>query len=221
MEPLFYKFWDNIINSFRGANLKWHLVAIALTYMLVASGFDWNYYQLLLGTPLYYFAFTAAAVGGLIPILAPILLLAYGAARKSVRLMTVAFAVAQSAMIGSIISSLYKAFTGRFHPSIAELSHVDISHIFQFGFLRGGIFWGWPSSHTTIAFAMAFALWALYPNNKYIKSAALIYALYIGIGVSMTIHWFSDFAAGAIIGTVIGTVVGGAFAHKLASANHS
>jgi membrane-associated phospholipid phosphatase len=40
---------------------------------------------------------------------------------------------------------------------------------------------------------------------------ALAYAGYIGLGVSMTIHWFSDFAAGAILGAVIGVVVGKAF----------
>jgi hypothetical protein len=39
----------------------------------------------------------------------------------------------------------------------------------------------------------------------------LLYALYIGVGVSMTIHWFSDFVAGAIIGTVIGFTVGNVF----------
>jgi hypothetical protein len=37
------------------------------------------------------------------------------------------------------------------------------------------------------------------------------HALYIGVGVSMTIHWFSDFSAGAIIGTAIGAVVGKSF----------
>ena len=36
---------------------------------------------------------------------------------------------------------------------------------------------------------------------------AVTYALYIGIGVSMTIHWFSDFVAGALIGTIVGVVV--------------
>jgi len=43
---------------------------------------------------------------------------------------------------------------------------------------------------------------------------ALAYACYIGLGVSMTIHWFSDFAAGAIIGTVIGVVVGRGFSSR-------
>jgi membrane-associated phospholipid phosphatase len=40
---------------------------------------------------------------------------------------------------------------------------------------------------------------------------AITYSLYVGIGVSMTIHWFSDFIAGAIIGTVVGVVVGKSF----------
>ena len=44
---------------------------------------------------------------------------------------------------------------------------------------------------------------------------AILYAFYVGIGVSMTIHWFSDFAAGAIIGSVIGAVVGKCFCSKV------
>jgi hypothetical protein len=36
----------------------------------------------------------------------------------------------------------------------------------------------------------------------------ILLPLYIGVGVSMTIHWFSDFVAGAMMGTVIGRVVG-------------
>jgi hypothetical protein len=40
---------------------------------------------------------------------------------------------------------------------------------------------------------------------------ALLYACYVGLGVSMTIHWFSDFVAGAIIGSVVGEVVGKSF----------
>ncbi|MFA5997026.1 MAG: phosphatase PAP2 family protein [Candidatus Paceibacterota bacterium] len=215
MTALFYKFWDNIINSFRGRNLLWHFVAIASTYMLVVSGFDWAYFQLFQGTYIYYFLFSAAAIGGLLPILFPLAVLILGYARKNALLMNTAYATAQAAMLGSIISSTYKAFTGRFHPSIAEISNIDISQIFQFGFLKGGIFWGWPSSHTTIAFAMSAALWALYPKNKLIKTIAALYAFFIGIGVSMNIHWFSDFVAGAIIGIVVGTVVGKAFLHKL------
>jgi len=69
---------------------------------------------------------------------------------------------------------------------------VDISRSFQFGFLRHGIFWGWPSSHTTIAFSIAVTLFVLYPKNLAVRILALLFAFYIGIGVSMSIHWFSD-----------------------------
>jgi membrane-associated phospholipid phosphatase len=54
-------------------------------------------------------------------------------------------------------------------------------------------------------------VFTLFPKHRWLGVAALAYAFYIGIGVSMTIHWFSDFAAGAIIGSVIGVVVGKSF----------
>ena len=87
----------------------------------------------------------------------------------------------------------------------------DISHVFHFGFLRGGVFWGWPSSHTTIAFAMAVTVCTLWPKPWWLGLMAMLYAFYVGFGVSMTIHWYSDFVAGAIIGSVAGTVVGKSF----------
>jgi uncharacterized protein YcfJ len=43
----------------------------------------------------------------------------------------------------------------------------------------------------------------------------LVYALYIGLGVSMTIHWCSDFVAGTILGSVIGVVVGRCFGQEM------
>ena len=55
---------------------------------------------------------------------------------------------------------------------------------------------------------MAVTLFRLFPKQRWLGYVAITYALYIGLGVSMTIHWFSDFSAGAIIGTAIGTVVG-------------
>ena len=58
---------------------------------------------------------------------------------------------------------------------------------------------------------MAAALFQLFPKQRWLGYVAITYALYIGLGVSMTIHWISDFLAGAIIGTVIGAVVGRSF----------
>ena len=58
---------------------------------------------------------------------------------------------------------------------------------------------------------MAVTLFTLFPKQRWLGYVAITYALYIGLGVSMTIHWFSDFAAGAIIGSAIGAVVGKSF----------
>jgi membrane-associated phospholipid phosphatase len=58
---------------------------------------------------------------------------------------------------------------------------------------------------------MAVTLFRLFPKQRWLGYVAITYALFIGIGVSMTIHWFSEFLAGAIIGTAIGAVVGKSF----------
>jgi membrane-associated phospholipid phosphatase len=217
MKSLFYKITENVIGSFRGYSLWFHLAAIISTYIIVVSGFDWKYFLYWRGSETYSILFSAAAVGGLFPVLVPCTLFVFGKIRKDTRLLNAGFALGQAALIGIFISSLYKTFTGRLHPSLASPLVTDITHTFQFGFLRGGIFWGWPSSHTTIAFAMACTLFILYKENKIVKILAIIYALYIGIGVSMTIHWFSDFVAGAIIGTAIGIAVGKSFRERFSS----
>lgn len=213
MKNLFYKFPQNFLKAFRGYNLLWHLLAILLTYIFVTSGFDWWYFTAVGVKSSRTFFFPALAIGGLLPIILPIILFTIGKLRKNSEKIIAGVALGQAAILGSVISSLYKAFTGRIQPSFANLT-TDISRDFNFGFLHHGIFWGWPSSHTTIAFAMAFTLITLYPKFKNLRYAALLYALYIGIAVSLSIHWFSEFIAGAIIGAVIGIVVGKSFRRK-------
>jgi membrane-associated phospholipid phosphatase len=154
--------------------------------------------------------FPAVHIGGLLPIALPLLLLALGIVTGHALTRQTGWAVSQAEIIGAFVAASYKAFTGRVHPSHGA-DGPDLSHVFRFGFLRGGVFWGWPSSHTTIAFAMAGAIFTLFPKQRWLGCAATAYALYVGIGVSMTIHWFSDFTAGAIFGTVIGMVVGKSF----------
>lgn len=211
MKNIFYKFGRNFLDVFRGENLFWHLLAIFLTYILVTSGFDWKYFIFFNGSILQTFLFSAAILGGLLPIFLPIIFYFVGKSNNNTTLQNTAYAIFQAAVLGSIISSIYKAFTGRLQPPLHSGSLVDISHNFQFGFLNHGIFWGWPSSHTTIAFAMALAIFVLYSKNLKVQIFALLFALYIGIGVSMSIHWFSDFVAGAIIGSLVGYIVGKSF----------
>jgi membrane-associated phospholipid phosphatase len=223
MPELFYRLPRNVIAIFSRGNLWWHAVAIVLTLVIVTSGCDWAYYLSTRGEAFARIARPAIVVGSLLPILGTLILLLAGEVRKNRRAITTAWALGQAAMLGYLISCGYKAFTGRLPPpfhgfqrSAANAgSLIDSSHGFQLGFLKGGIFWGWPSSHTTVTFAMAACLISLYPRNRKLVLLALIYALYIGLGVSVTIHWFSEFVAGAIIGGVIGTVVGRSFKPKL------
>jgi membrane-associated phospholipid phosphatase len=205
---LFDQLPKNLIKIFSPKFLIWHFLAIILTVVSVFSGFDWRYYLFFHNTIFYRASFSAAIVGGLLPILLPLILFLIGRVKKNWQTVRIALTIGQAAILGSLISSFYKSLTGRNYP---HFSSLDVSHVFRFGFFRGGIFWGWPSSHTMIAFAMAVSLMMLYPKNKSVRFWALVYAFFIGLGVSISIHWFSDFAAGAIIGTVIGIVVGKSF----------
>ncbi len=207
-----------MIKIFSGKNLLWHLLAIALTYIIVITKFDWEYFLSARSTTLNAILFPAIIIGGLLPIVLPACILAVGIMRRNYTLRVTAWALIQATILGSFVSSTYKAFTGRIEPNLMNLV-TDISKEFQFGFWEHGIFWGWPSSHTTIAFAMAFTLIYLFPKKKFLVLCSLVYALYIGIGVSISIHWFSDFAAGAIIGAVIGVVVGESFKQFLLREN--
>jgi membrane-associated phospholipid phosphatase len=209
MKEFFSTLPRNIIGSLKGQMILWHVITIVLTFILVTAGFDWLYFRSTRNPVLRSWMFPAAPIGGLVPIILPLVLLAVGIVTKSAKTSLAARAVIQAEVIGALVAAAYKAITGRAHPSHGV--GADISHVFRFGFLRGGVFWGWPSSHTTIAFAMAITIFTLLPKQRWLGYLAITYALYIGVGVSMTIHWFSDFAAGAIIGTVIGSVVGRSF----------
>ena len=209
----------NLIGCCTGRSIAWHAVAILFTFILVMSGFDWRYFLATRDPELRSWMFPAVIMGMVLPIYLPLLLLAVGFIAGSAKVVLTGWAVGQAELIGALIVGAYKAFTGRAHP--AHNVGADISHAFHFGFLRGGVFWGWPSSHTTIAFAMAVTVCTLWPKQRWLGLMAILYAFYIGIGVSMTIHWYSDFVAGAIIGSVIGTVVGKSFLERTSNIEHS
>ena len=180
------------------------------------SGLDRLYFSSFRDTPIFNFFFPAVVIGAFFPVLLPLIMLAFGTIRKNVGVINAAWALGQAAILGLMISWFYKVFTGRMHPPGFFIdTAIDLSHEFRLGFLRGGVFFGWPSSHTTVAFAMTVAFWTLYPNRPIVKYLMLIYAVYVGIGVSMSVHWFSDVVSGVIFGTIIGIVVGTSFRGRL------
>ncbi len=212
MKQFFLTLPLNIIGCFRGRMIIWHAVAILLTLILVVSGFDWAYFCFTRKPGLLACMWPAAVIGQLIPLTVPLYLLLIGGTAENAKMTRTGWATGQAVLLGWFLASVFKAFTGRYH--LPHSISTDTSHMFRFGFLRGGIFWGWPSSHTATAFAMSIAIFTLFPRQKWLRVAVIIYALYIGIGVSMTIHWFSDFVAGAILGSIIGVTVGKSFSQE-------
>ncbi len=197
---------SNTLRVFRGKNLYWHALAIVLTAIFVLSGFDWWFYMIT-RSPLLYPLVWAAGLGGFfVPVLVPVSLYIVGEMRHNQKLMDQAAAIAQAVIIALLVSSFYKIFTGRIQPEFLGTSvGTDISREFQFGILRHGIFWGWPSSHAAVAFAGGTALVRMI-RNKSVQVFALMYMAIVAVGAAVGFHWFSDVIAGAIIGTLIGTI---------------
>lgn len=202
-----WKALTSALRAFSWRFLPYHAVAIVLTILCVVLGFDWWYYTLTRVAVVWNLLIPSAGLGFFLPLLLPLIVWGLGHVRGSVRLKHMALLIAEAELAAWLVSAGYKSLTGRIHPELALLiTKGDSSSIFHFGFFREGIFWGWPSSHTAVAFAGAVVVRALYPKSWW-ASVALVYASYIGIGVSATIHWFSDFVAGALIGTAVGRSV--------------
>lgn len=215
-QSFFHNFLGNIVNIFSPRNLAWMFGAVLVTYVSVTTGFDWYYFNFARNGDLRDFFLSVGLIGFAVPVFVPIILLLLGSIGKNTKLRNIGFGLGQAAFLGWLLSSFFKFFTGRPGPPLHALadSLTNISTQFRFGLGDGGIFWGWPSSHTAVAFAMAFALIFMFPKNKTVRFFAIVYALYIGIGVSLSFHWFSDFIAGAILGALIGIAVGKSFKRR-------
>ena len=199
-------FFVNVGKTFMGRNFLWHILAIVLTYVFVVSGFDWWYFVIM--RPLHAYLFPAAPMGFLLPVLIIFISLTYGVLRQRAYYAHSAAMFMQGIFVALAVTAFYKMITGRLHPDVFGTGPlVDISHEFHFGVLNEGVFWGWPSSHTAVACALAVLMWKIFPRSIATRSLGVLMALYIGVGVSATIHWFSDFIAGAILGILVGVIV--------------
>ncbi|MGA3245234.1 MAG: phosphatase PAP2 family protein [Bacteroidota bacterium] len=208
---VFFGMDKNLVGSFAynyGLN---YAVAGAGTYGIVQSGIDWRWYRNAHDhTWIMNAGFVPVGIGPLASVAVPLGLYLYGRSEENAQLQLTGLALGQAALLGAVISSGLKAFTGRVPPD-NDSAKSDYSGNFRFGLLRGGVYEGWPSSHTATAFAMAVTLIKLYPDNATIRIGGLAYASLIGLGVSTNIHWLSDAFAGALIGYAIGEAVGGTF----------
>ncbi|MDR0414181.1 MAG: phosphatase PAP2 family protein [Prevotellaceae bacterium] len=216
---VFNKLGANTLNSFTynyGLN---YAVTPLITCGMVKSGIDWRWNRLgynnkwvaYSGTPF-------GAIGFAVPVAVPLWLYVRGRKQGDIRLQATGLAIGQSAMLALSISFGIKAFTGRREPGIMEHhfypdrgSTTDYSDDWAWGFMKRGVFSGWPSSHTIVSFAMATTLAEMYPEYQLIKWCAFAYAGSVGLGVSLFSHWASEVVAGAFMGYAIGKSVGVSF----------
>ena len=91
----------NLLDCFKGRMIIWHIIAIILTFILVTSGFDWLYFASTRNPILRSWMFPAVAIGGLLPIALPLVLLAIGSISRSARTTLAGWAVGQAELIGA------------------------------------------------------------------------------------------------------------------------
>jgi membrane-associated phospholipid phosphatase len=151
--------------------------------------------------------------GEYFPFIAGGSLFAYAKLRNDREVLGASFAVLQASLIEFLYNSALKAVTGRPNPDWRHVSDMDsLSRTFRFGFLRGGVFWGWPSGHTAATMAVVSALTSYYPDKTWLKVVGFGLVGYTMFGVSANnrggMHWFSDALAGALMSYAVGSTVG-------------
>ena len=211
---LFGNFGNNILDSFRGNNIYLHLTAVVATAIIVDQGADYDV-EHYFNQHVEYGSWARPVVftGEYLPFIAGGSLFAYAKMKNDRQTLGASFAVLQASLIEFLYNSTLKAITGRPHPDWRNVSDMDsLSRSFRFGFLRGGMFWGWPSGHTSATMAVVSALTSYYPDKAWLKAAGFGLVAYTMFGVSANnrggMHWFSDAVAGALMSYAVGSTVG-------------
>ena len=191
------------IDSFKKRNLLFYVFGIVFTYLIIRSGLDYLYLTFVLKNVPSDFLITANILGFIIPIFLPIILILMGYISKKRSTWNLGWLLARVTFVAFSISTIIKIFTNR--PSPPHHGEIlDISRIFDFGFLLRSPVGGWPSSHTAVVFALATCIYLLFPKKRYTDIFVCFLALFISVGVTFGLHWLSDFVVGALIGVVVG-----------------
>ncbi|MDR0409478.1 MAG: phosphatase PAP2 family protein [Spirochaetaceae bacterium] len=217
ISSVFHDFGWNMLNSITynyGMNFA---AAAAETYLFIETGMDWKWRNISynnlrlakLGAP-------SLFIGYVVPAIVPIVAYTSGRSLKNEKLQITGLALAQSVLVTLAIQSPLKMISGRAMPGIINtLDHTRRSELDDFS---GEFDWfnmnpirGWPSGHTACAFAAAAVVAEMYPSNFFLKVAAYSYATFIGLGVTLNVHWLSEAVAGALIGYAVGKTVGRSF----------
>ncbi|MCP4136551.1 MAG: phosphatase PAP2 family protein [bacterium] len=211
---------QNTLDSFTGVNIIFHTVGIASTAGFVYSGVDYRVHNYFAQNDTFEtFSAPAAYLGYTFPVILGGGLFLWGYLGDESKIYTAACAVIQSMLISVVYNTLLKTITGR--PGPPDYSGHQVkqdSRNFRFGFMRGGIHWGWPSGHTTVNTAALVSLAYVYHDSWVIKILSGLYVGYMFFGViaheGNTMHWFSDAFSGTLMGFAIGSTVGKNFSSR-------
>ena len=218
-------FGNNILNSFRGNNLYFHLAGLASTAILVTSDADYHIQKYFNEHEEYGNAtIPVIRIATYFPFVIGGSLFIYSKLHKDDEAVGASYAVLQSTIIAFGYNTLLKAITGRPNPDWRHTEDMDdLSKTFRFGFLRGGVFWGWPSGHTSSTMAVVSALTSFYPDKTWLKVVGYSYVAYMILGVSSVnrggMHWFSDAIAASLMSYAIGSTVGKYYRSKFGPDN--
>jgi membrane-associated phospholipid phosphatase len=214
---MFHDIGRNTLNSIThnyGLNFA---VAGLGTWAFIESGIDWKWRNIAYNsTWVWECGRPGLYTGYVVPPLTPIITYTVGVLTKNEKRQITALALTQSLMITLAIQSPLKMITGRALPGIVnELDHTrsDRTDDFsgEFDWFNSNFIGGWPSGHTANAFAAAATISELYKDNIWLNIGVYSYAVLIGFGVTLDVHWASEAFAGALIGFAVGKTVGKSF----------
>jgi membrane-associated phospholipid phosphatase len=210
---------ENTAHAFTGWNLALQLAGVASAPIIITSGADTDVHNYVVEHHRLGVVSTPAVYGGYVaPFVIGGSLLAWGVAKHSRRALAASSAVLQAGLLMLVYQSVLKSVTGRPHPEPVRYDDDSASRTFRFGFMRGGLHYGWPSGHLMISTSIFASLVRVYPDNLWLKlggSALLGYVLYaVATHESNSMHWLSDMVSGTLMGLAIGNAVGVGFAKR-------
>ena len=113
---------------------------------------------------------------------------------------------------------MLKAITGRPNPKNENFNNASYSKKFNFGFMKSGAHYGWPSGHLMVNTAAVTSMMSYYKDDVLVNTLGLSYLTYLTASVisheKSTMHWASDIVTGTLMGYAIGSSVGKYFRSK-------
>lgn len=219
--------FENLEDSFSGANLLYPALMLGSTWFMAKGGVDEDVQRFFqrenpLGQD---FADGMFLLGmfGQVGVAATMHLV--GELGDDSELSVAGAAALQALGVNFVVTHLLKVFSGRPGPEHTDEGFLGVgggswargdANTFEVSLLpvdniRESRFF-WPSGHTSAAFAFAASLTAFYEDVWWVGVASYASAAAIGLGmVEGDYHWASDVVAGALLGHTIGWTIGRKF----------